>query len=124
MTVVMKAFTTFGAGAAADTIGTRTLQPLPASVVTVQAVDVPEGANPSKLGTWIQQCALAGNVSADVPPDLVDVVSAASGVLSADSSVALAIDMTGNPAGEKMRDRLGGGPGDRPWLVFGLVPLG
>ena len=123
MTVVMKAFTTFGAGAAADTIGTRTLQPLPASVVTVQAVDVPEGANPSKLGTWIQQYALAGNVSADVPPDLVDVVSGAASLLSADSSVALAIDMTGNPAGEKMRDRLGGGPGDRPWLVFGLVPV-
>ena len=123
MTALMKAFTTFGAGAAADTIGTRTLQPLPASVATVRAVEVPEGANPSKLGTWIQQCALAGTVSADVPPDLVATVGAAAGVLSADATVALAIDMTGNPAGEKMRDRLGGGPGDRPWLVFGLVPV-
>ena len=123
MTVVMKAFTTFGAGAEADAIGTRTMQPLPASVATVRAVDVPDGANPSKLGTWIQQCALSGSVSADVPPDLVDIVGAAAGVLSADATVALAIDMTGNPAGEKMRDRLGGGSGDRPWLVFGLVPV-
>ena len=47
----------------------------------------------------------------------------AAGVLAAHATVALAIDMTGNPAGEKMRDRLGGGPGDRPWLVFGLVPV-
>ena len=123
MTVSMKAFTTFGAGAAADTIGTRILQPLPASVTTVRAVEVPGGSNPSKLGTWIQQCALSGTVSGDVPPDLVEAVGSAAGVLSADATVALAIDMTGTPAGEKMRDRLGGGPGDRPWLVFGLVPV-
>ena len=124
MTVEMKAFTTFGAGAAADSIGARTLQPLPSSIVSVLAVDVPAGANPSKLGTWIQQCALGGDVSPEVPADLVDRVRVAAQLLMGDPSVALAIDMTGNPAGEKMGARLGGAPGDRPWLVFGLVPVG
>ena len=38
-----------------------------------------------------------------------------------DPNAALAIDMTGNVAGEKMRDRMGAGVHDRAFLVFGLT---
>jgi hypothetical protein len=43
----------------------------------------------------------------------------AAGLLD-DPNVALALDMSGNPAGDKMRERLGAGEHDRSYLVFGL----
>lgn len=116
----MKVFTTFGVGPVGAKAGERTLQPLPNGILRVQEVDVPAGANPSKLGTWIQRAALDGSAPDDCPEDMRACVQQAAGALD-DPNVALAIEMTGNPAGDKMAARLGAGEHDRPYLVFGLT---
>ncbi len=116
----MKAYTTFGAGASATAALSKTLQPLPAGVTTVNEVVVPTGANPSKLGTWIQRAAVEGNVSDDVPAEYAEMVDWSAKLLS-DPTTALAINMAGSPAGDKMLAKLGGVEGDSAYLLFGLV---
>ncbi len=115
----MKAFTTFGIGPSADRVLDRTLQPLPAGITAIREVSVPDGANGSKLGTWIQRAALDSAAPEECPADLRAYVQQAAGLLD-DPNLALAIDMTGSPAGEKMRERMGAGPDERAFLVFGL----
>ncbi len=115
----MKAFTTFAIGA--DASSGRTMQPLPDGIESVTALDIPEGANPSKVGTWIQRRVIDGAVPPECPEDLTDTVELGAAGLLADPSIALAIDMTGNPAGDKMRDKLGAEEGEKAWLVFGTV---
>jgi hypothetical protein len=116
----MKAFNTFGVGATGSAAGERTLAALPNGIVSVREVSVPEGANPSKLGTWIQRAALDNAVPDDCPDDLRAYVVQAAALLD-DPNLALAIDLTGNPAGQKMATRLGAGELDHPYLVFGLT---
>ena len=116
----MKAFTTFGIGTTADKVLDRTLQPLPAGITAVQEVSVPEGANGSKLGTWIQRAALDNAVPEECPEDMRAYVLQAAAVLD-DPNTALAIDMTGNPAGDKMRARMEATEAERAYLVFGLT---
>lgn len=116
----MKAYTTFGAGASATAALSNTLQPLPGGVNNVNEVLVPEGANPSKVGTWIQRAAVEGKASDDVPAEHVEMVEWSAKLLS-DPTTALAINMAGNPAGDKMLAKLGGAEGDSAYLVFGLV---
>jgi hypothetical protein len=115
----MKTFTTFGIGPSADRVVDRTLQPLPAGITAIREVSVPDGANGSKLGTWIQRAALENAAPEDCPEDLRAYVMQAAGLLD-DPNVALAIDMTGNAAGEKMRERMGAAADERAFLVFGL----
>jgi hypothetical protein len=116
----MKAFTTFGIGAAADRVIDQTLQPLPSGITAVREVSVPDGVNGSKLGTWIQRAALDNAVPDDCPEDQRAYVVQAAGLLD-DPNTALAIDMSGNPAGDKMRVRMGAADGERAFLVFGLT---
>lgn len=116
----MKTFTTFGIGLSADGILDRTLQTLPAGITSIREVAVPDGANGSKLGTWIQRAALETVAPEECPEDLRAYVVQAAGLLD-DANLALAIDMTGNPAGEKMRERMGAATGERAFLVFGLT---
>lgn len=116
----MKAFTTFGIGATATAVLDRTLQPLPSGITSVHEVAVPEGVNPSKLGTWIQRAALDGAAPNDCPEDHRAYVQQAAALLD-DPNRALAIDMNGNLAGDKMRERMGAADGESAFLVFGLT---
>lgn len=115
-----KAFTGFGVGPTADAAMDRTLQPLPAGILRVQEIAVPEGVNPSKLGTWIQRFALDDTMSDDAPTELHVHIRTVAGGLD-DPNVVLAIDMTGSPAGDKMRARLGATEADLTYLLFGLT---
>lgn len=116
----MRTFNTFGVGPVGSKAGEKTLAALPNAITSVREVAVPEGANPSKLGTWIQRTALDGAVPDDCGDDLRAYVLQAAGLLD-DPNLALAIDMTGNAAGEKMAARLGAMEGDHPYLIFGLA---
>lgn len=115
-----KAFTTFGAGRTGSEAMERPLAALPLGITHAVEVAVPDGSNPSKIGTWIQRCALDGSLPDDVPESLLLLVQQAAGALD-DPNAVIAIDMTGNAAGEKMRERLGCGADDRPYLLFGLT---
>lgn len=115
-----KAFTTFGAGRTGTEAMDRPLAALPLGITHAVEVAVPEGSNPSKIGTWIQRCALDGSLPDEVPEAVTLLVQQAAGALD-DPNALIAIDMSGNPAGEKMRERLGCGADDRPYLLFGLT---
>ena len=116
----MKAFTTFGVGATATEAFERPMQPLPLGITEVHEVSVPEGANPSKLGTWIQRAALDGAPPTDTPPEVAFLVGQAAALLD-NPNMALAISMAGNAAGDKMRVRLGAAEGEQAFLLFGLT---
>ena len=116
----MKAFTTFGVGVTAAEAFNRPMQPLPLGIAEVHEVSVPEGANPSKLGTWIQRAALDGSAPADAAPDLAFLVNQAAALLD-NPNMALAISMAGNAAGDKMRVRLEAAEGEQAYLLFGLT---
>lgn len=115
-----KAFTTFGVGATAEGAFDRTLQPLPLGITHVREVAVPDGVNPSKLGTWVQRTALDGVVPEDAPAELHVAIAQAAALLD-DPNLTLAIDMTGTVAGDKMRQRLGAADGEPAFLLFGLT---
>jgi hypothetical protein len=115
-----KGFTTFGVGATAHDAFDRTLAPLPNGIVRVQEVAVPEGMNPSKLGTWIQRLALDGTLADEAPAEHHVHIRTAAGALD-DPNVVLALDMTGNPAGDKMRERMKAGDAESAYLLIGLT---
>lgn len=97
---------------------------LPPSIDRVESVAIPAGANPSKVGTFIQRSAIDPAALADVPEDVRAIVADAAARLAADPGLALAIDMSGSPAGAKMLARLAPADPDAvPWLVFGLVDV-
>ncbi len=79
---------------------------------------MPAGANPSKLGTWVQRVALDRAALAEVPDEHRATVEAAADLL-ADPATCLAIPMEGD-VGERMRSRLGAGPGDHAYLLLGM----
>ena len=115
-----KGFTTFGIGATAQVAFDRTLQPVPAGILRIQEVAVPEGMNPSKLGTWVQRVAIDDTMPDDAPAEHHAHIRLAAGALD-DPNIALAIDMTGNPAGQKMREKMNAADGESAFLVFGLT---
>ena len=83
---------------------------------------MPEGENPSKVGTFVQRVALDDGALAGVPPELRSTVEVAAAQLAESPDLALAVSMAGTPAGDKMLARLA--PADDqaiPWLLFGLV---
>lgn len=95
---------------------------VPASLTRVGEILVPEGENPSKVGTLIQRVALDASALADVADGLRSTVEAAAVQLAEAPELLLAISMDGTPAGAKMLARLA--PADEaavPWLLFGLV---
>jgi hypothetical protein len=117
-----KAFTTFGAGRVGSECLDTTMQPLPLGITRIVEISVPEGSNPSKLGTWIQRYALDAVMSDDVPESDRLAVTQAAAQLD-DPNAALALSMAGTVPGEKMRDRLNASAesGKHPYLVFGLT---
>lgn len=116
-----RAFTGFAAGRTGDeALAAATVPP---GLIRVSEVAVPEGQNPSKVGTFVQRVALDPPALADVPVELQATVQAAAAQLAESPDLVLAISMAGTPAGDKMLARLG--PVDEqavPWLLVGLVP--
>jgi hypothetical protein len=84
-------------------------------------LDLPDGANPSKIATWVQRLAVDGTMPAECPDEHHNAVHLGAMSLNGDPSQALAIDMTGNPIGDKMRVRLEAADGETAWLLFGLA---
>ena len=115
-----KGFTTFGIGATSMAAFDRTLQPLPSGILRVQEIAVPTDVNPSKLGTWIQRSALDDTIADDAPVEHHVHIRLAAAVLD-DPNTALAIDMSGNPAGDKMREKMKAADGESAFLIFGLT---
>jgi len=116
-----RAFTGIGAGRTADEAlaGAE----VPPSLSRVGEIKVPEGENPSKVGTFVQRVALDAATLDDVPVELRSTVEVAAAQLAESPDLALAISMAGTPAGDKMLARMA--PTDdqaTPWLLFGLVP--
>jgi len=115
-----RAFTGFGAGRTAEEAlaGAE----VPPSLSRVGEIAVPEGENPSKVGTFVQRVALDPAAIDDVPSELRSTVEVAAAQLAESPDLALAISMTGTPAGDRMLAKLA--PEDDqavPWLLFGLV---
>ena len=116
-----RAVTGFGAGSTADEALAGA--DLPPSLSRVGEIVVPEGENPSKVGTFVQRVALDPAALDGVPPELRSTVEVAAAQLAESPDLALAISMEGTPAGDKMLARLApAGEGAVPWLLFGLVP--
>jgi hypothetical protein len=115
-----KAFTTFGAGRSGSEAFDRPMQPLPLGITHALEIAVPAEINPSKFGTWIQRTALEGVCADDVPAEVRGEVERAAGLLD-DPNAAIALDMSGTPAGDKMRDKLGCADDDHAYLLFGLT---
>jgi hypothetical protein len=117
-----KAFTTFAAGRVGAECLDTTMQPMPLGITHVVEISVPEGANPSKFGTWIQRFALDGALPDDATEHDRLLITQAAAQLD-DPSAALAVSMAGTAPGEKMRDRLNAPveSGLSPYLVFGLA---
>ncbi|MEO5680234.1 MAG: hypothetical protein ABIS47_11260, partial [Acidimicrobiales bacterium] len=96
----------------------------PPSLSRVGEVAVPEGQNPSKVGSFVQRVALDPSTLGDVPPELRSTVEVAAAQLAESPELALAVSMAGTPAGDKMLARLAPADADaRPWLIFGLVSV-
>jgi hypothetical protein len=116
-----RAVTGFGAGSTADEALAGA--DLPPSLSRVGEIVVPEGENPSKVGTFVQRVALDPAALDGVPPELRSTVEVAAAQLAESPDLALAISMEGTPAGDKMLARLApAGESAVPWLLFGLVP--
>lgn len=116
-----RAVTGFGAGRTADEA--LAAADLPPSLSRVGEIAVPEGENPSKVGTLVQRVALDPAAMDGVPAELRSTVEVAAAQLAESPDLVLAISMAGTPAGDKMLARLEPGAEDAvPWLLFGLVP--
>ncbi len=120
-----RAFTTLGAGPGLDeAYATAVAQGGPlASTKAVRRVDVPAGANPSKLGTWVQRVAQDPGATADVPEEHRGAVDEVAAALRADPTICLAIELEGDLA-DRTRARAGAPPDAAAYLLFGLADEG
>jgi hypothetical protein len=117
-----RTFTTLGSGLGLEQAYAAAVAeggPL-ASTTSVHRVEVPPGANPSKLGTWVQRVAQDPAATADVPEAHRAAVEAAAAGLRADPGTCLAIELDGELA-ERTRARAGAPPEAGAYLLFGLA---
>jgi hypothetical protein len=121
----VRAFTTLGAGAGLDeAYAAAAAQGGPlASTKAVLRVEVPAGANPSKLGTWVQRVAQDPDATADVPDEHRATVEEVAAGLRADPTTCLAIELEGDLA-DRTRARAGAPPEAGAYLLFGLAEEG
>lgn len=118
----MRAFTTLGAGSTVDAAYQAARQqggPV-AGTSAVRLVEVPAGANPSKVGTWVQRVAQDPEAAGEVPDEHRALVEDVAGSLRADQGTCLAIELDGDLA-ERTRARAGAPAGDSAYLLFGLA---
>ena len=117
-----RAFTTLGAGDGLEQAYQAAVAqggPL-AATGGVRQVEVPAGANASKLGTWVQRVAQDPAATADVPEEHRAMVEELAAGLRADPSTCLAIELEGDLA-ERTRTRAGAPAGAGAYLLFGLA---
>lgn len=121
----MRAFTTLGAGPDLEqAYAAAAAQGGPLAVTgAVRRVEVPAGANPSKVGTWVQRVAQDPTATADVPEEHRAMVEAVAESLRADLSTCLALELQGDLA-DRTRARAGAPPDARAYLLFGLADEG
>lgn len=120
-----RAFTTLGAGADLEQAYRAAVAqggPL-AATGGVRPVEVPPGANPSKLGTWVQRVAQDPAAGAEVPAEHRAAVEEVAATLRADPSVCLAIELEGDLAA-RTRARAGAPDDAGAYLLFGLADEG
>jgi hypothetical protein len=119
----VRAFTSLGAGRSLEeAYQAAVAQGGPvASTTTVQEVPVPAGAEPSKLGTWVQRVAQDPAAATDVPEEHRAAVEAAAGIVMAEPTTCLAIALEGAVA-ERTRARAGAPDDADAYLLFGLAP--
>ena len=117
-----RAFTTLGAGATLDAAyqAARSQGGPIEGTSGVRLVDVPAGANPSKVGTWVQRLAQDPEAGADVPEEHRAMVEAVAGDLRADQSTCLAMQLDGDLA-DRTRARAGAPADAGAYLLFGLA---
>ena len=118
----MRAFTTLGAGAdleAAYRAACEQGGPV-AGTTAVRLVEVPAGANPSKVGTWVQRVAQDPEAAAEVPEEHRAMVEHEAGSLRDDWAMCLAIQLDGDLA-ERTKTRAGAPAGASAYLLFGLA---
>lgn len=119
---MLRAFTTLGAGAGLDEAYRMAVAlggPLAGTSAVVQ-VEVPTGANASKLATWVQRVAQDPAAAADVPGEHRATVEEVAAALRADPSTCRAIELEGELA-ERTRARAGAPVGADAYLLFGLA---
>ena len=118
----MRAFTTLGAGADLEAAYTAARQQGgPVTATTgVRLVEVPAGANPSKVGTWVQRVAQDPGATGEVPGEHLPLVEGIAGSLRADSATCLAIELEGDLA-ERTKTRAGAPDDASAYLLFGLA---
>lgn len=117
-----RAFTCLGAGADLDAAYRSAVGeggPV-ASTTGVREVDVPAGAQASKLGTWVQRVAQDPAAASDVPEEHRAGVEKEAIALMGDPTTCLAIRLDGELA-ERTRARAGAAADDRAYLLFGLA---
>ncbi|MGH9282434.1 MAG: hypothetical protein ACRD0S_05805 [Acidimicrobiales bacterium] len=117
-----RAFTSLGAGHGLDEAYRAAVEqggPV-AATTTVREIPVPAGAEPSKLGTWVQRVAQDPAAAADVPEEHRAAVEAAAGIVMAEPATCLAIALEGQLA-ERTRARAGAPPDAGAYLLFGLA---
>ena len=120
-----RAFTTLGAGEGLGKAYEAALAqggPLAATKAVLQ-IEVPAGANASKLGTWVQRVAQDPSAVADVPDEHRAMVEEVAAGLRADPSTCLAIELEGDLA-QRTRTRAGAPDGAGAYLLFGLAEEG
>lgn len=118
-----RAFTCLGAGAGLEAAYRAAVAeggPV-AATTAVRQLDVPPGANASKLGTWVQRVAQDPAAAADVPDEHRTAVEREAVALMAEPGTCLAIPLEGDLA-ERTKARAGASPEDSAYLLFGLAP--
>lgn len=121
----MRTFTTLGAGTDLEQAYKQASAqggPL-AATGAVRRVDVPVGANASKLGTWVQRVAQDPAATADVPDEHLALVEQVAATLRSDPATCLAIELEGTLA-DKTRARAGAPADAEAYLLFGLADEG
>ncbi|HET7489542.1 MAG TPA: hypothetical protein VFJ85_16565 [Acidimicrobiales bacterium] len=121
----MRAFTTLGAGSGLDDAygAARGAGGPVAATAGVRRLDVPAGANASKLGTWVQRVAQDPDAAGEVPDEHRAFVEDAAAALRDDPATCLAIELDGDLA-DRTRTRAGAPAGAGAFLLFGLAAEG
>lgn len=117
--MAQRPFTTFSAG---PTPGDAfAAAQVPDSATHVEEVVVPDGADQSKLATFVQRAVVDATSLGAVPVEVRALVESTAGRLTDDPTLCLAVDMKAHPVGQKMLARIApDDPDATPWLLFGL----
>ena len=119
-----RAFTCLGAGAGLQEAYRAAVDEGGPIVATTSVREIElAGANPSKVGTWVQRVAQDPSAAGDVPEEHRAAVEKEAVALLGDPGTCLAVALEGDLA-DRTRARAGASPDDRAYLLFGLAADG